>query len=137
MPVRRIPPNLQGAHLRVGIVLSRFNPAIGEGLLAGAMRALRESAVPDDHVTLVSVPGALESPLTLQRLAQSGDYDALVALGAASAFEVAVAIVLLIPALAFIAWRGGRAYAGAILSSRRTPLRELVGLASLRGLSWR
>lgn len=82
MPVQRIPPDLQGEHLRVGIVLSRFNPAIGEGLLAGALRALREAEVPDDQVTLVSVPGALESPLALQRLAQSDDYDALVALGA-------------------------------------------------------
>ena len=82
MPVRRIPPNLRGEGLRVGIVLSRFNPAIGEGLLAGALRALRECGVPDEEITLVSVPGALESPLALQRLAQSGDYDALVALGA-------------------------------------------------------
>jgi 6,7-dimethyl-8-ribityllumazine synthase len=82
MPVQRIPPNLRGEHLRVGIVLSRFNPAIGEGLLDGALRALRESGVPDEEITLVSVPGALESPLALQRLAQSGDYDALLALGA-------------------------------------------------------
>jgi 6,7-dimethyl-8-ribityllumazine synthase len=82
MPVRRIPSSLRGERLRVGIVLSRFNPAIGEGLLAGALRALRESGVPDERVTLVSVPGALEAPLALQRLAQSGDYDALVALGA-------------------------------------------------------
>jgi 6,7-dimethyl-8-ribityllumazine synthase len=82
MPVRRIPSNLQGALLRVGIVQSRFNPAIGEGLLGGALRALRDCGVPDEQVTLVSVPGALESPLALQRLAQSGHYDALVALGA-------------------------------------------------------
>lgn len=82
MPIRRIASNIQGEGLRVGIVLSRFNAAIGDGLLAGALRALREAGVDDDDITVVSVPGALESPLALQRLAQTGDYDALVALGA-------------------------------------------------------
>jgi 6,7-dimethyl-8-ribityllumazine synthase len=82
MTVRRIVPRIDGAERRVGLVLSRFNPAIGEGLLAGALRALGEAGVADDAVTLVSVPGALETPQALQRLAQSGEYDALVALGA-------------------------------------------------------
>jgi 6,7-dimethyl-8-ribityllumazine synthase len=82
MPVHRIAPSTAGAGRRVGIVLSRFNPEIGEGLLAGALRALREAGVADDDVTLVSVPGALETPPVLQRLAQSRRYDALVALGA-------------------------------------------------------
>ncbi len=63
-------------------MLSRFNPAIGDGLLAGALRALAEMGVADDRITVASVPGALESPLALQRMAQTGDYDALVALGA-------------------------------------------------------
>ncbi|GMU72081.1 MAG: 6,7-dimethyl-8-ribityllumazine synthase [Burkholderiales bacterium] len=79
---RRIAPSSAGAGRRVAIVLSRFNPAIGEGLLAGALRALAEAGVADDDVLIVSVPGALEVPLALQRLAQGGDYDALVALGA-------------------------------------------------------
>ncbi|MFO1412508.1 MAG: 6,7-dimethyl-8-ribityllumazine synthase [Burkholderiales bacterium] len=78
----RIAPNLSGDGFRVGIVLSRFNSAIGEGLLAGAQRALAECGVADDDVTLVTVPGALETPLALQRMAQTGDYEALVALGA-------------------------------------------------------
>jgi 6,7-dimethyl-8-ribityllumazine synthase len=82
MTLRRIVPRIDGAERRVGLVLSRFNPAIGEGLLAGALRALGEAGVADDAVTLVSVPGALETPQALQRLAQSGEYDALVALGA-------------------------------------------------------
>jgi 6,7-dimethyl-8-ribityllumazine synthase len=82
MPVKRIAPDVRGEGHRVGIVLSRFNPAIGEGLLAGALRALAQAGVKDDRVTVVTVPGALESPLALQRLAQTGDYDALVALGA-------------------------------------------------------
>src|SRR3954468_23359354 len=82
MAVRRIAPNVLGADRRVGVVLSRFNPEIGERLLEGALRALRESKVKDDDVLVVTVPGALETPLALQRLAQTGDYDALVALGA-------------------------------------------------------
>jgi len=82
MAAKRIAPDLAGAHLRVAIVQSRFNPEIGEGLLAGALRALREAKVADDRVAIVTVPGALETPLALQRLAQTGDYDALLALGA-------------------------------------------------------
>ena len=82
MAIRRIPPSHDGDGLAVGIVLSRFNPAVGDGLLAGALRALSEAGVADGDITVVSVPGALETPLALQQLAQSDDYDALVALGA-------------------------------------------------------
>jgi 6,7-dimethyl-8-ribityllumazine synthase len=82
MPIRRIVPNNRAGHLRVGIVLSRFNPAIGDALLAGAQRALSEADVADSAITIATVPGALEVPLALQRMAQTGDYDALVALGA-------------------------------------------------------
>jgi 6,7-dimethyl-8-ribityllumazine synthase len=82
MPIRRIPQNITGADRRVGIVLSRFNPGIGDTLLAGALRALAEAKVEEDDIVLVTVPGALETPLALQRLAQAGDYDALIALGA-------------------------------------------------------
>jgi 6,7-dimethyl-8-ribityllumazine synthase len=80
--MRRIAPDLRGDRCRVGIVLSRFNAAIGDGLLVGALRALHEAGVAEDDILVVTVPGALESPLALQRLAQSGDYDALVVLGA-------------------------------------------------------
>ena len=82
MPPRRIEPNRDGTARRVAIVQARFNPKIGEGLLAGALRALGEAQVADERITVVTVPGALETALALQRLAQSGDYDALVALGA-------------------------------------------------------
>jgi 6,7-dimethyl-8-ribityllumazine synthase len=82
MAIVRIEPNLRGDERRVAIVQSRFNRSIGEGLLASALRALREAGVADDRITVMTVPGALEIPLVLQRLAQSGDYDALVALGA-------------------------------------------------------
>ena len=82
MPILRIEPNRRGDGRRIAIVQSRFNPDIGEGLLASALRALREAGVAEDRITVVTVPGALEAPLALQRLAQSGDFDALVALGA-------------------------------------------------------
>ena len=82
MPVRQIPSNTSGVGRRVGIVLSRFNPGIGDLMLAGALRALKEAGVAERNVTVATVPGALETPLALQRLAQSGDFDALVALGA-------------------------------------------------------
>ena len=82
MPIRRIVPSTRAGHLRVGIVLARFNPAIGDALLAGAARALSEAGVADSAITIATVPGALEAPLALQRMAQTGDYDALIALGA-------------------------------------------------------
>jgi 6,7-dimethyl-8-ribityllumazine synthase len=80
--VKRITPNISGDGRSVGIVMSRFNAAIGEALLAGALRGLKEAGVAERDVTVVTVPGALETPLALQRLAQSGEFDALVALGA-------------------------------------------------------
>ena len=82
MTIQRLAASTAGAGRRVGIVLARFNPAIGDALLAGAERALSEAGVGDSAITVATVPGALEAPLALQRMAQTGDYDALVALGA-------------------------------------------------------
>jgi 6,7-dimethyl-8-ribityllumazine synthase len=79
---KRIAPNTSGAGRRVGIVVARFNASIGDTLLAGALRACAEAGVADADIVVVTVPGALEAPLALQRLAQAGDCDALVALGA-------------------------------------------------------
>ena len=82
MPPRRIAPNLRGQARRVAVVLSRFNPKIGDGLLKGALRALSEAGVAEDDIRIATVPGALESPLALQRFAQTGDFSAMIALGA-------------------------------------------------------
>jgi 6,7-dimethyl-8-ribityllumazine synthase len=82
MPIKRIASNLRGQGRRVAVVLSRFNPAVGDGLLSGALRGLREAGVAEGDITVVTVPGALEIPLAAQRFAQSGDIDAIVALGA-------------------------------------------------------
>src|SRR3974390_1928577 len=82
MPIQRIAPNVNGDGRRVAVVLSRFNPEGGAMPLAGALRALSEAGVAERDVLVVTVPGALEAPLALQRLAQSGEFDALVAVGA-------------------------------------------------------
>jgi len=66
---------------RFAIVVSRFNEEITEGLLRGAREVFAEANVRDDDVTIVRVPGAFEIPVTAQRLAESGDYDAIVCLG--------------------------------------------------------
>jgi 6,7-dimethyl-8-ribityllumazine synthase len=82
MAIRTFAPDHSGDGCRVGIVLSRFNAAIGDGLLTGALRALAEAGVAEEDITVVTVPGALETPQALQRMAQTGEFDALVALGA-------------------------------------------------------
>lgn len=80
--VPEIEPSLRGNGLRVAIVLARFNPDIGEGLLTGCVTELLERGVAPEHMLITTVPGALELPLILQHLARTGRYDALVALGA-------------------------------------------------------
>jgi 6,7-dimethyl-8-ribityllumazine synthase len=78
----RIASNTSGDGRRVGVVVSRFNRALGDKLLIGALRGLAEAGVAERDIVVVTVPGALETPLALQRLAQAGNCDALVALGA-------------------------------------------------------
>lgn len=80
--MKELETQLDGADLRVGLVLSRFNSDIGDGLLSACRAELCKLGVADDNIDLATVPGALESPLVLQKMAQSGKYDALVALGA-------------------------------------------------------
>ncbi len=80
--IQELEPLLAGAALRVGLVMSRFNQDVGEGLLGACTAELKRLGVKDENVLLASVPGALELPLALQHLAQSGHFDALVALGA-------------------------------------------------------
>ena len=79
--ITEIEPNLKAAGMRIGLVMSRFNEDIGEGLLSGCSAELLRLGVAASDIHLMTVPGALEIPLTLQALAQSGKYDALVALG--------------------------------------------------------
>jgi 6,7-dimethyl-8-ribityllumazine synthase len=74
--------NLKGAGLRIGIAMSRFNQDVCEGLLSACVAELKRLGVADSDMAIATVPGALEIPLVLQTMAQSGSYDALVALGA-------------------------------------------------------
>ncbi len=79
--IEELEPDLAGSGLRIGIAMSRFNLEVGEGLLSGAVEELKRLGVRDEDVLLASVPGALELPLMLQNMAQSGRFDALLALG--------------------------------------------------------
>jgi 6,7-dimethyl-8-ribityllumazine synthase len=80
--ITEIERNLNGAGLRIGIVMSRFNIDVAEGLLGGCVSELEKLGVEQTDTTLVTVPGALEVPLALQIMANSEKYDALIALGA-------------------------------------------------------
>jgi 6,7-dimethyl-8-ribityllumazine synthase len=74
--------SLDGTGLRVGIVCGRFNDMITERLLTGAEGALRRHGVSADDVVVAWVPGAFEIPLVCGQMAASGEYDAVIALGA-------------------------------------------------------
>ncbi|WP_371324325.1 6,7-dimethyl-8-ribityllumazine synthase [Dechloromonas sp. ZY10] len=74
--------SLAGNGLAVGIVMSRFNLPVCEGLLSACVAELKRLGVADADMEIANVPGALEIPLVLQTMASSGRFDALVALGA-------------------------------------------------------
>ena len=74
--------NLDGAGVRVGIVQARFNPEIGEALFTACVTELKGLGVIGEDILHVTVPGALEIPLALQKLADTQQFDALIALGA-------------------------------------------------------
>lgn len=74
--------DLDGSGLCIGIVMSRFNSETGERLLAACITELQELGVQETDIMLVTVPGALEIPLALQKLAVTDQFNALIALGA-------------------------------------------------------
>jgi len=73
---------LAGDGLRIGIVQARFNDIVGAGLLTACLAELSQLGVADEDVLHVTVPGALEIPLVLQKMAETQQFDALIALGA-------------------------------------------------------
>jgi len=79
---RTIEGHLTAAGLKTALVVSRFNSFITERLLEGALDALVRHGAEGEAQTVVRVPGAWEIPLVCKRLAESGRYDAVVALGA-------------------------------------------------------
>jgi 6,7-dimethyl-8-ribityllumazine synthase len=74
--------DLNGRGLRIGIVMSRFNQDVCDGLLSACTDELLRLGVSSDLIRIATVPGALEIALTLQAMARSGRFDALIALGA-------------------------------------------------------
>ena len=80
--IYEIEPDLDGEELSVGIVVSRFNGPVVEGLLRNCVEELLRLKVRPEDIQVLTVPGALEVPLALFKLAGIGQVDALVALGA-------------------------------------------------------
>ena len=79
---RIIEGNLSAAGIRFGVVLSRFNSFITDRLLEGALDAVRRSGGDPEQVVIYRTPGAFEIPAVVKRAAQSGDFDAIICLGA-------------------------------------------------------
>jgi 6,7-dimethyl-8-ribityllumazine synthase len=73
---------LDGSGLRVAVACGRFNDLITERLLSGAIDGLVRHGVDEGSITVVWAPGAFELPLVAKRLASSGEYDAVICLGA-------------------------------------------------------
>ncbi len=80
---------LEGRGRRFAIAVSRFNGIVTSKLLEGALAAFRRYGVDDDDVDVAWVPGAFELPLAVMRLARSGQFDAVVCLGAVIRGETA------------------------------------------------
>lgn len=82
MTINVVAPNLHGAGMKIGVVMSRFNTPVCEGLRDACLAELRALGVAEHDIWLGSVAGALEIPLVLQKLAHTKRFDALIALGA-------------------------------------------------------
>ena len=74
--------DFSAATAKFGIVVARFNGFVVEELLSGAVDALKRHGVAEANITVIRVPGAYEMPLATKKAAESGDYDALITLGA-------------------------------------------------------
>lgn len=79
---RELSGSIDGTDLRIGIVVAAFNDFITSRLLEGARAALSSHGVRDDDVTVASVPGSFEIPLVAKKMAESGQHDAIICLGA-------------------------------------------------------
>nr|BCX00845.1 MAG: 6,7-dimethyl-8-ribityllumazine synthase [Bacteroidota bacterium] len=81
MPVVHEVP-LSARELRLGIAISRWNELVTGKLLQGALEALRRHGADPDRIEVAWCPGAFELPLLVRRMAETGRFDALIALGA-------------------------------------------------------
>jgi 6,7-dimethyl-8-ribityllumazine synthase len=73
---------LDGAGLRFGLVVSRFNDFITRRLVEGCVDALKRNGASEDDMEMAYVPGAFEIPVVARKMAESGKFDAVIALGA-------------------------------------------------------
>ncbi|MBQ3514941.1 MAG: 6,7-dimethyl-8-ribityllumazine synthase [Lachnospiraceae bacterium] len=80
--MRTLEGNVVASGLKVAIVAARFNEFIVSKLIGGAKDALVRHGMEEDDITLAWVPGAFEIPLVAKQLAKSGNYDAIVCVGA-------------------------------------------------------
>jgi len=80
--IKTIEGDFSGTVANFALVISRFNSYIVDSLEAGAVDALQSHGVSEAGITLIRVPGALEIPLAAKKAAESGDFDAVIALGA-------------------------------------------------------
>ena len=81
MALDYLAPDFDGADLRIGIVQARFNEWAGRALLEACVSELVTLGVDEDDDTHLTVPGSLEIPVALAKLASTEDFDALIALG--------------------------------------------------------
>lgn len=80
--IKTLEGNFSNADARYAIAVGRFNSFVVESLLSGALDALKRHGVSDSNITIVRVPGAWELPLIAKKLVATGNYDAIIALGA-------------------------------------------------------
>lgn len=80
--IKTIEGRLSAQGLRIAIVASRFNDIIVDRLIGGAVDYLGRHGLERENMTIVRIPGAFELPLVCQKLAKSGKYNGIVALGA-------------------------------------------------------
>lgn len=80
--IKTLEGNFSNADARYAIAVGRFNSFVVESLLSGALDALKRHGVSDSNITIVRVPGAWELPLVAKKLVATGNYDAIIALGA-------------------------------------------------------
>ena len=73
---------LSAKGVRFGLVVSRFNDFINKRLMDGALDALNRHGAEDKNISIIKVPGSFEIPLMAKKLADSGNYDAVICLGA-------------------------------------------------------
>ncbi len=82
MSIKVIEGDFSANQGRYAIVVTRWNSFIVDHLQQGAIDALIRHGINEDQITIIKAPGAYELPLVCQRLADSGDHDAIIALGA-------------------------------------------------------